>query len=751
MKKDRLVKQISFVFLFFFMLVSTIKAELIKIPFSKITPKHIVTLKYAKSKFTVKVPIPERWKVKKAILKLNFENSAVLSERSVLILKINGYILDQIKLSSFSPKREIDIPIPGSVFFNGYNELSFNVIQHYKTDKLCEDPFAPELWTTLYLKNSYLIIDYSLKSIPLKLSSIIGFLCDPKLLPYGKVNLVLEKINPEFLESAGIVASGISLRFDYRDVIFNVSEKLEPGMDNFIIGTRDFVRKILSKYKLKFKITGPYLKIFYYPFIKIDETTKEKKIKYDKRHALFIVSGKDIKEVKTAAKVFASISFPFPDSSSMTIKSLNIPKPIPYTGKSIIKDGAKYSFKELGFFTTTFRLGSPSKSISFYIPSDLLIKPNRYVDLYLTFSYGSGARKDSSLNILLNKTHVISIPLDNPKGALYEDYKISIPAYMFKRGYNIITFEPVLTPKITNLCEFIQTKNLFLTIFEKSSIYFPKMTHLVDLPRIDLFFQDGFPITRIPDGSNSLIYITKFNPMTASVFLNLIGLVTKKIKYPLFGINVVDKLSEKKSLEKEIIVIGPYKSIPIDLIKRCPLQLLAENKVSYPLLKLKGKILKSKIEKLIDELFNKKEKSPTDLYVLTKQISKLLDKGLIMEFESPYKRGKSVLVFTANTSWELETLMEIIKDPSVQVKCGGDLTLVELDPPYKTYSLKIGHTYYTEKYGEISIVNYYLRKYFYIFVGSIILVILILSLLTYIWIRRYRRKRLDNVEEYVEE
>ncbi len=725
--------------------ISRAKAEIVKVPLINLTPKKVITLKGSYSHYTLKVPIAKRWHVNKAFLKLKYVNSSLLSKRSAIIIKINGYVIGQIKLSSLSSEGELNILIPGTAFFAGDNDLSFFVIQHYQTKKRCEDSSAPELWTTLYIGKSYIEIEYTSKDIPLRLSSVCNFLFDPRIFPQGKVNFVLEKIDPKYLKLAGIVASGISLRFNHRNVTFTVSQKLREGEDNILIGNSKFVEDFLSKTGTKAKVEGAYLRIFHLP---ADEYI-------DKKHALLVVSGRNLKELECATKSIAVISFPFPDSDRMIVKELDIPKPLPYTGKLILRPGYKYTFKDLGFVTHTFKEIYPlPKDLIFSLPSDLLIKPNRYAALYLHFAYGAGMRSDSVLNILLNGKYITAIHFDNPDGMVYENYKITIPTYLFRRGINKITFMPVLTPSMTGICKFIQTKNLFLTLFSDSSFYFPSLPHRVDMPRIELLFEDGFPLTRFPDASRSMFYITSQDNRTLNSFLNLIGLLTKKIGYPLLGLNV--EFKNQENIDKELVIIGPINTIPAEFKESAPLKLLAENKVYYPIISLKGRPVKAEIKKLkqtIKKFFYKeKANKPSKIIALSSQISSLGDKkGLIMEFESPYKKGRTVIVFTARSSSALEKMSKVILNAGVQAGCSKDISLIELTPPYKVSSVKVGKAYYIGKFGKVDIPTYYFRKQFYLFFIFLFVTIAVLSVIVLVMLRRYRRKRGKNVEKYIED
>ncbi|MCL4743745.1 MAG: cellulose biosynthesis cyclic di-GMP-binding regulatory protein BcsB, partial [Phycisphaerales bacterium] len=170
--------------------------------------------------YTIPVSVPERWEIEKAVMRFQYVNSSSLLEnKSTLVVKVNEYPIAQIKLSPIVPEGEVKMTIPPVLLDTGYNNISFAVTQHY-TDE-CEDPCAPGLWTTINVDESILRVEYCLKPVPLQLSVIPEFLFDPKIFPHGRVNFIAEGLtSEELINYAGIVASGIALRYDYRQVFF---------------------------------------------------------------------------------------------------------------------------------------------------------------------------------------------------------------------------------------------------------------------------------------------------------------------------------------------------------------------------------------------------------------------------------------------------------------------------------------------------------------------------------------------------
>ncbi|MEQ9619609.1 MAG: cellulose biosynthesis cyclic di-GMP-binding regulatory protein BcsB [Deltaproteobacteria bacterium] len=729
-------------------------AETVNIPLHKIAPVGITDLKCSEAEFNIKLPIPERWAVKSAVIDFGYVNSsALLAQNSRLILKLNSYPLAQIELNPLAPEGIARVQLPADLLDPGYNDLTFYVTQHYTLE--CEFPCAPELWTTLKLDEASIELTYDLKPVPLELSSISDFLFDPKTFPYGQVNIVSEYNSPESALLASTVASGIALRFDYRKVEFSTSNEITPGVDNVIIGRKEFVEGLVGKTNLN--INGPYIRIMHNPAEKDNPVgpADEGEIPSDgnkstdnNTRALIIVSGNTLEDIRLAVTAIAVLSFPFPATDKMEIKEILLPAVHPYSGKLMINPGSIYAFKTLGFPNHSFKGFSPqTKDLSFRLPTDLLIEENRYAEISLHLAYGAGMRSDSVLNILLNDEIVTAIHLDNPNGAVFSNYKISIPSYLFNRGDNIIRFEPVLTPSVTGQCELIQVDNLFLSIFDDSTFKFPSLSHWVELPRIELFFQDGFPFTRWPDGRETTLYITRPDYKTISSSLNLIGLMSQKIGYPLLNIDI--GFEEPKDWNREIIVVGDIATVPENIRKEAPLKYGPMVTAPYPVinnLNLNESVSTwGKIKNYAAGTSELQSESVIETAYSEQTGGLGNDQGVIMEFESPYQPGRSVLLVTAASDNDLLALTSALLDSSVQGDSRGDLALVDFTPEgYKVWSLDVGRGYYTGKLSTANRVKSVINTSRWKFFALLAISLLILTASTFYVLRRIRSDRYED-------
>lgn len=740
-------------FLFLFLYPVWAGAATVKMPLHKIAPVGITDLKCSQAEFKIKLPIPERWKVKAAFIDFGYVNSsALLPQNSRLVLKLNSYPLAQIELNPLAPEGRARVRLPGELLEAGYNDLTFFATQHYTLD--CEFPCAPELWTTLLLDEAVIELQYDLKPVPLELSSMSDFLFDPKIFPYAAVNIVSEYDSPESISVASIAASGIALRFDYRDVKFSISDRLIPGVDNVLIGTKEFVESVAGQENLT--INGPYLQIMHLP-VSGDESTAQAaegedsperaNPEEDDTYALIIVSGNNMEEIRMAATSMAALSFPFPNSDRMEVSDVLLPEARAYSGKSILRGGTVYPFKTLGFSNHSFRGFSPqSKSLSLRLPTDLLIEQNRFAELSLHLAYGAGMRSDSVLNILLNNEFVTAIHLDNPNGAVFSSYKISIPSYIFSKGNNVITFEPVLTPSVTGQCELIQVDNLFLSIFDDSTFKFPELPHWVALPNIELFFQDGFPFTRWPDGRETALYITSPDEDTVGAALNLVGVMSQKIGYPLLGTNIL--LENPRDWKGEIIVIGEIGTVPEDIKGKAPLSYGQTVKAPYPVIanmSLNDSVpIWDRVKNYMSGYTEQEPDDSTETAFIEQTAGLGNHQGAVMEFESPYQLGRSVLLVTASSGDNLLKLSRALLDTSVQGKSKGNLVLVDYLPDeYTVWSQNVGETYYTGKLSSTNKIKSFINSSRLSYFALLAVSLLVLTFVIFYSLKRMRSKRVD--------
>lgn len=683
----------------------------IRIPLHKLAPSNVLVLKCTSDEQGMEIPISERWNLKAVTLDLQYVSSVnMIGDLSQLAVKINSIPIAQFKLNPKAPEASVKVNVPLLHLKPGYNTLKFQVVQHFTTRE-CESPCSPDLWTNINLQDSILHVEYEDNPVPLRLSAVSDYLFDPKTYPEANVHFVMEDRSEEMLTIAAIASSGIARRYNYRKVTFSMSRQIKPGVDNVILGRNRFVSGFLAPFNLLLgDVEGGYLKIFPLP----DGDG------YDVMHALLAVSGEEFDHVKIAAETLASISFAYPGSQELNAFEFSLPKVPPYGGRAVLIANKTYDFKTMDFETTSFRGVNPAgKDLVFRLPADFVIQQNRNAKLVLNFAYGAGMREDSALNVLINDKIVRAVGLNKQSGDFLQNYVLDIPAYLFKPGRNVISFGVELHPDLRE-CDLKLTGNLFLTIFENSTLTFPDMPHFVELPKLELFMLNGFPFTRWPDGFESMIYLADTSDEAVSAAMNMVGLMSQKNSFPLLNIRI--GLTPPRNWKGDLITISSSEQLPAEIKEKSPLRTSKTSWVPYPV--VHGWEGESSMS-------------------FSRQASALgKGRGLLMQFESPYQTGRTVMALVADSNADLFHLSEALLDAGVQGQVFGDLALVEMaQPKPKVTSMEVGEKYTTGKMGDISRIESFLNTYPYLYYALMGVLILGFTYTVYILLKRYRATR----------
>jgi hypothetical protein len=682
----------------------------VRVPLQQLTSAKAIELRCVSDEQRVEIAVPARYDVKRLVLNLNYTVSTnLLPETSQLVVKVRGVPIAQVRLNPMAPEAKLGVEIPLRLLEPGYNTLSFAVAQHFSKNQ-CESPCSADMWTNISLRDSYLDMDYELRKVPADLSQLSSFVFDPRLLGGGDVHIVTEDLSAKSATLAGIVASGIARRFDYRPVTFSVSRTFRSGVDNVVVGKRAFAEKVLGAQRDAIKsLAGGYLRLL--PLVTEKGPEPER--------ALLVVTGEDDKAVEQAALTFSNISFPFPGTDELKAFGFSLPAVEQYSGRETIATDQVYAFRTLNFPTQSFVGINPgTRNITFRLPPDFHIRPNQYAKLSLNFSYGAGLKNDSSFAVSVNGRGVRAVQLDSASGNFFDGYKIDIPTYVFQPGTNTIGFTGHLHAP-GQVCDLIMSDGLFLTVYENSTVEFPPMPHFVELPKLELFMHSGFPLTRWPDGHEVYVWLTEKDDRVLASALNLLGLATQRNGFPLFG---VEFTYDKPPANGELLVVGRTKTVAAELRESAPLKIRDEDAlVPYPV--VRG--------------WNEQTTSAT-----SRQRSSLgPGSGLLMQFQSPYQSGRTVTLLTATLNEDLESVSRAVLDSRVQAQAHGDLVHIEPGKEIHVTSMSAGPPYVTGKTGSYSPLESFLYTRPVLYYAAAALAVLALAVIAFLGLRRWRAKR----------
>ncbi|GFK94119.1 Cyclic di-GMP-binding protein [Fundidesulfovibrio magnetotacticus] len=692
----------------------------VKLPLTSLSPVRNVTLRGVSAAFSFTLPVPERWEVKRAALTFGYVNSSSLLPRlSRLTFAVSGKTLAQIELRPESPKGRVEIPIPGSLLPVGYNECTFLAVQSY-TEEFCEYPQHQSLWTTLELDQASVEVTYALKPVPQRLSAVADFLFDPRSFLGAEVHVAVPEISEQTVKQAALAASGVALRLDYQAARLTVSDRLRPGCDNIVIGDATFAQRLLGPTAPRpgesamAILPGPPRPGTNVP---------------DPDTAVILLTGNP-EGVQKAVRAFSYLSFPFPDTPTVDISKVSDPAPAMLEAARNVSPDKEYSLRALGFATRTFRTDQARATpvdIPFTLSSGLDLNPNSYVALSLHMAYAPGMREDSVLTIHINGIYVGGVHLADVKGGTFLDYRVNLPVFAMHKGSNTLTLTPVLNPLKTNLCEFYQSENLLLTLFDDSTLTFPDLPLFVRLPDLALLYQDAFPYARWADLRGSTLLLGDKSPETVRAAVNLAAQAAQRTGLPPLGLDV----SFGPEAKGNVLAVGPVDALPKPLVSAAPFSLLPQGPRPYPQMpRPKARAddaashkapLWAKYLPFLWESGRKHMEVTSSLWADVRNGASLTPgKGVVTQFKAPGSTEDTVTLFTGATPADVAALAARLWEPAVRSKLDGDMAMVDLASPQpRAVTLDVGESYYIGRIGVSPKLTILVNTYPWISLGVV--------------------------------
>jgi hypothetical protein len=696
---------------------------------------------------TIFVPISARMVLKSALLHVEFTNSiSLIKERSQLAVLLNGKVIAQVPLKPNEPEAVLDVRLPVALLKPGYNRLQFRAVHHI-TD--CEDPTSPELWTEIDPLASYLALEGGLRNGPFRLSELAD-LIDPKLWIWQpapiRVLTGTRRIGPSGLAQGAIVAQGGALRLDYLPLKIShgiakptdtskplsaQAFKIDPasfrGFDAVLMGTVSDLAAFLPSTVEK-EISDAFLGI--YP--------------QDPQSGRFLilVSGRNRKEVTRAATAFSYAHFPLPDAAVMQVKENALPEIAEQTARRSVHENGMYRFAHFGFRTVTVKgMGAEPFRIEMWLPPDLYAKQRADVQLRLHLTYGAGFHPDSVLNVSLNDHFEKAVPLSDPAGAAYRDYRLDIPLRDFRGGKNTLILEARMMPSVTNKC-LIFADNLRLTLFEDSMLVMPDASHYVRLPELELVSRTGFPFTAKDDGSDLAIHVAGANPRTIAAAWMLAGKLSQQVSTPLHEIAVAFKTSDPA---RNLVAVGPLDRMDPRILDASPMPMSELKNVPYP--DPIGESVPVRHPGAFARWWPVWESSeaaePPDAEQTTARVKQASDFGdtiATMMFQSPTASKKTVFLVTAGDVKRLTGGVQRLIEAETWDALKGDL-VVWRDGPESLAWQRAGKSYYVGSIKFQDRLTYDFSKHPWGLAALVIVLVALLVWLTNRLLGRMEAKR----------
>lgn len=390
------------------------------------------------------VPIPADTRVQSVNMQLNGWNSpALLAKASSILVSVNGAPAGIVPLAGGQSEISDAITLPGNLFNPGYNEITFNAAQ--TTGVTCEKFDDPALWTRI-AGTSMVTITGMHSPVPPNFNHL-GAVFDKHILgTTAAVTILYNDVvaaSPDILIGA---AEGIGLRYDYVPVVVN-AQKLTPASLAEVMATGGNVVILApddsagqnaepAALSLKTKTGGAVLKI---------------------------TGG--INAAAQAARLLGSDDLAWPAGNTAEIAVPTDGQHWPVRPEA----SGELFFRELGYGTTT--LTGPQLSFGPIVFWNDSWSSQAIVTMHLT--YGAGGGEGATMDVYANNAFVGSIPLADPDGGTYLDYRIPIPRNVLLAGRNELRFDAVIVryQAVKNGCvSELPDNGIPVTLFSNSQV-----------------------------------------------------------------------------------------------------------------------------------------------------------------------------------------------------------------------------------------------------------------------------------------
>lgn len=424
-----------------------------------------IALRDQASFYRVTVPLPASETVMDASLHLlGMSSASLVPGESQLLVSFNGEPVRQIALGDGTNKIDREIGIPRELFKAGGNELTFSVTQ--ESQQSCEPFDAPQLWTEIS-QRSQLLLTYRGHPPPLSFSDLKAAFSerDGGAEVGARVNRETAP-NVMILYDAGLTqqpdailaaAQSIALLRKHGPVRVMASPLDAAGLEQ----ARMFAGSVVILKLASHRRPQPATRA---------RQAREAILTLTRNgrgSAVLIIAGPTPTVLARAARLVGADGFAWPGGSQAVISFPVAPKRGAAVPEAPTSDSV--TLGEAGFPTAT-QYG-PRESfgpVPFWNS-----RWDSHAVLYAHLAYSGGAAAGSQIEVLVNGNMVGTIPLANPVGGNYPNYRLLVPSDALHVGENRLTMKPIfeLAAQPASKCATHKRgQSLAVTMFSDSKI-----------------------------------------------------------------------------------------------------------------------------------------------------------------------------------------------------------------------------------------------------------------------------------------
>ncbi|WP_313070378.1 cellulose biosynthesis cyclic di-GMP-binding regulatory protein BcsB [Melaminivora sp.] len=641
-----------------------------------------------------------------ARLHLNYAYSpALIPSLSHIRVLVNEQVVATIPVPNEQGGQNLQrvIDIPPRVI-GEFNRLNIELIGHYTME--CEDPAHSSLWANV---GNDSVLELAVN--PLALPNDLAFLPEPFFDRRDARQLVMPIVfarppDAAQLEAAGTVSSWFGALAGFRGASFPTSIGQLPLRGHAVVLALGTGVQELGGLGLPTP-TGPTITMATHPS--------------DPASKVLVISGRDAAELKRAAASLALGSAAL-SGPSATIAAFKDTEPRqPYDAPNWLSRERPVKFGELVDADMLSVSGySPDLiRVNFQVPPDLFGWRKRDIPVRLKYRYTARPAADkSTLNINVNQQFLRSLPLraiSHAKPSRIEGWlNQALPAGdllpaedlfkvpLFKlTARNQLQFHYYHDVVKEGACKDVLLDNVRGTVEPDSTIDITGFSHFMAMPDLAAFANSGFPFSRLADLSQTAVVLPA-RPEAAdySAYLLLMGLMGNVTGYPAhaatvaLGTELLPQLADKDLL---VLATGGNVQLLTQWADRLPFS-LKEGAKGF------------RLSDYASHLFNWFDPDERDRVRRARSeivFSSSSSDAVIAGLESPYQKGRSVVLLASHQAAGLQQAMDALLDPDLLKRIQGSAAVVR---GKQVSSLLAEPAYYVGRLDPFTYVQWWLSR-----------------------------------------
>jgi cellulose synthase operon protein B len=676
--------------------------------------------------------------VEAATLHLGYSYSpALLPELSHLKITVNGVTVATLPVTreNAGKLQQADVPIDPRLV-SDYNRLNLQLIGHYT--RQCEDPDHTSLWANIDPATRL-----SLRTTPLVLANDLSLLPVPFYdkrdtrrleLPF----VFLRRPDLATLRSAGIVSSWFGALAGYRGALFSVSIGEVPATGNAVLfaTANTLPAELATAQNGLGEIAGPTLAVLANP--------------RDPAGKLLLVLGRNAADLQQAATALA-LGTPFAGAVARIGELMQAQPRKPYDAPNWISSERPVRFADLVAQTAQLNVSGYHPDlirVGLQLPPDLFVWQRDGIPVNLRYRYTvPDAQNKSALNVSINDAFVTTLPLSGrpyaqslplrwwyglrPKGAMPVEQTLLLPTGPFSANSQL-RFHFFFDRPQADAC-----KNTFPdvsgAIDPASTVDLSSFHHYMAMPNLAAFGNAGYPFTRLADLSESSIVMPdEATDQDMANLLTLLGKLGASTGYPALRVTLIHAGEVEQHADSDLLVFGSSRSQP--LFQRWSEHLPIGEGASGRRFSMSDWV-RGKLPGFLS--FDARR---TDLPTIAEVAVKPAPGDVVlMGFESPLKRGRSVVALLAEDPSSVGQLFDAWFDPAMLKDFQGSVVLLQRG---KIRSLAGNQTYYVGHLPLPTWARWYFSRHPLLLGLVVVVMSLLLALAARVVLRRHAAQRL---------